>query len=85
MDSSADDVSALFQVASPDESLSQLQREDKSLKFIIDYLQHGILPDGNDKLCRQLVVKKDLYYLNDNSVLCRANMPNRKESKSTDV
>lgn len=44
------------------------QRRDPDLCFIIDYLEHDILP-LNDCLARKLLLAGDMYYLDDNGLL----------------
>lgn len=44
------------------------QRRDPDLRFIIDYLEHDILP-LNDCLARKLLLAGDMFYLDDNGLL----------------
>jgi len=84
-DGSTNDIATLFKFASPENALCELQSEDKALKPVIDFLMSGVLPEGDDKLCRRLVFEKEFYYLNENSVLCRTNALGRKDARSTDA
>ena len=43
------------------------------------------MPTDNDKLCRKIVFERDLFFLNQESVLCRAVFPGRKKTRPTDV
>ena len=84
-DASSEGIAELFQFASSENDLGVLQSEDKVLQPIIDFLKTGELPHGNDKLCRRLMFEREFYYLNDDSLLCRAKMFNRKDAKAADV
>ena len=69
----------------PRNNLHDLQRNDPKLKALIDFIEYDILPQGNDRLCRKLVFERDLFYLNDDMLLCRGKMSYRRKPKGTDV
>ena len=63
--------------------LKKLQREDKELQLLIDYLENRKLPDDRD-LAKEIVVRSELYFVSGDGVLCRV-LHNSKKLKNNDV
>ena len=75
----------VIHLVEPRNNLHDLQRNDPKLKALIDFIEYDILPQGNDRLCRKLVFERDMFYLNDDKLLCRGKMSYRRKPKGTDV
>ena len=61
--------------------LTKLQREDRDLFAIIEYLECSLLPDDNNK-ARTLLLTVDSYYLDENGVLCHLWTPSKRHVQS---
>ena len=66
------------------QNLRKLQLEDPYLKQVIEFIETDVLPK-DDKLCRKIVFERDLFFLNEDSVLCRSVFPKRRKPKAADA
>ena len=64
-------------------NLRELQLKDPYLKQVIEFIETDVLPK-DDKLSRKIVIERDLFFLNEDLVLCRSTFPRRKKAKGTD-
>jgi len=52
---------------------------------MITFIESDVLPKNDDKLCRRLIHERDLCYLNDNGILCRATASYRGKSRQAEA
>ena len=63
------------------QSLHKLQRQDKDLSDIIQYLEVATLP-ASDTKARSLLLSIDSYYLDENGILCHLWSPGKRRAQS---
>ena len=63
------------------QSLHKLQRQDKDLSDIIQYLEVATLP-ASDTKARSLLLSIDSYYLDENGILCHLWSPGKRRVQS---